>query len=73
MFCRKTISMLDELKIALTELLEERRLSAEIMKSAVGAIMDGRCTEAEIAAFLTALRCRGDERCQQTCTWSEQA
>ena len=52
--------MLDELKIALTELMEERRLSAEIMKSAVGAIMDGRCTEAEIAAFLTALRCRGE-------------
>ncbi len=52
--------MLDELKTAVTELLEDRRLSAEIMKSAVGAIMDGRCTEAEIAAFLTALRCRGE-------------
>ena len=44
----------------MTELLDDRRLSAEIMKSAVGAIMDGECSEAEIAAFLTALRCRGE-------------
>ena len=52
--------MIDELKTAVTELLEDRQLSAEIMKTAVGAIMDGRCSEAEIAAFLTALRCRGE-------------
>jgi anthranilate phosphoribosyltransferase len=30
------------------------------MESAVGAIMDGQCSEVEIAAFLTALRCRGE-------------
>ena len=52
--------MNDALKLAVTELLEERPLTAEVMKSAVGAIMDGQCTEAEIAAFLTALRCRGE-------------
>ena len=52
--------MIDELKTAVAELLEERHLSAEMMTSAVGAIMDGRCSEAEISAFLTALRCRGE-------------
>jgi anthranilate phosphoribosyltransferase len=52
--------MNEALKPALTDLVEDRRLSAEVMKSAVGAIMDGQCTEAEIAAFLTALRCRGE-------------
>lgn len=30
------------------------------MESAVGSIMDGQCSEVEIAAFLTALRCRGE-------------
>ena len=52
--------MHQHLKHAVTELLDDRRLSAEIMKSSVGAIMDGECSEAEIAAFLTALRCRGE-------------
>jgi anthranilate phosphoribosyltransferase len=52
--------MNDSLNLAMTELLDDHRLSAEIMKSAVGAIMDGQCQEAEIAAFLTALRCRGE-------------
>lgn len=52
--------MNDALKPALHELLEDRRLSSEIMKSAVGTIMDGQCSEAEIASFLTALRCRGE-------------
>ncbi len=52
--------MHQHLKHAVTELLDDHRLSAEIMKSAVGAIMDGECSEAEIAAFLTALRCRGE-------------
>ncbi len=52
--------MNESLKLALAELLEERRLPADMMKSAVGAIMDGQCTEAGIAAFLTALRCRGE-------------
>ncbi len=52
--------MIDELKIAVTELLEGRHLSAEVMTSAVGSLMDGRCSEVEISAFLTALRCRGE-------------
>ena len=52
--------MLDELKIAVNDLLDERALSPDVMKSAVGSIMDGRCSDAEIAAFLTALRCRGE-------------
>ena len=50
--------MHDALTPAFIELLDDRALSAELMKQAVGAIMDGECTEAEIAAFLTALRCR---------------
>ncbi|WP_010582991.1 anthranilate phosphoribosyltransferase [Schlesneria paludicola] len=52
--------MIDELKIAVNELLEGTPLSAFIMKSAVGAIMDGQCSEIEISSFLTALRCRGE-------------
>jgi anthranilate phosphoribosyltransferase len=52
--------MIDELKVALTELLGGRHLSAEMMRAAVGSLMDGKCSEAEIAAFLTALRCRGE-------------
>jgi anthranilate phosphoribosyltransferase len=52
--------MNDALKPAVIALLDDHRLSAEIMRSAVGAIMDGQCSEAEIAAFLTALRCRGE-------------
>ena len=52
--------MIDELRFAMTELLEGRDLSSVAMHSAVGAIMDGRSTEVEIAALLTALRCRGE-------------
>ena len=52
--------MIDELKIAVNELLDGKHLSASVMKSAVGVIMDGQCSEPEIASFLTALRCRGE-------------
>ena len=52
--------MIDELKTAVAELLEGRHLSAEAMKAAVGCLMDGRSSEVETAAFLTALRCRGE-------------
>ena len=52
--------MIDELRFAISELLDGRDLTAEAMHSAVGAIMDGRSTEVEIAALLTALRCRGE-------------
>jgi len=52
--------MIDELKTAVNELLEGRNLSASVMRSAVGSIMDGICSEVEISSFLTALRCRGE-------------
>ena len=52
--------MIDELRFAISELLEGRDLTAEAMHSAIGAIMDGRSTEVEITALLTALRCRGE-------------
>ncbi|HEY0984968.1 anthranilate phosphoribosyltransferase [Schlesneria sp.] len=52
--------MHDALKPAFAELLDGRPLPAELMKAAVDAIMDGECSEAEVAAFLTALRLRGE-------------
>lgn len=52
--------MIDELRIALSELLAGNHLSSEMMHAAVGAIMDGRSTEVEIASLLTALRCKGE-------------
>ena len=52
--------MIEELKVAVTELLEGRHLPADAMKLAVSCLMDGRSSEAETAAFLTALRCRGE-------------
>lgn len=52
--------MIDELRTALLELLDGRDLTPETMRAAVGAIMDGRSTEVEIASLLTALRCRGE-------------
>jgi anthranilate phosphoribosyltransferase len=52
--------MIDELRSAILELLDGRHLSTEAMRAAVGAIMDGRSTEVEIAALLTALRCHGE-------------
>lgn len=52
--------MIEEIRTAMNELLEGRPLTSEVMRAAVGAIMDGRSTEVEIAALLTALRCRGE-------------
>ena len=52
--------MIDELRHAVSELLDGRDLSADAMHAAIGAIMDGRSTEVEIAALLTALHCRGE-------------
>lgn len=52
--------MIDELRTALLELLDGRHLTKDSMRAAVGAIMDGRSTEVEIAALLTAIRCRGE-------------
>lgn len=48
------------LRVALTDLLENRPLSALVMEAAIGEIMDGEGQPAEIAAILTALRCRGE-------------
>jgi anthranilate phosphoribosyltransferase len=53
-------AMIDELRSAIQELLDGRHLTSESMRAAVGAIMDGRSTEVEIASLLTALRCRGE-------------
>lgn len=50
--------MIDELRIAIGELLDGRHLSAETMKAVVGSIMDGRCSDVEISSFLTAMRTR---------------
>ncbi len=44
----------------LSALVDGRPLSAEAMTSAMRAIMAGECAEAEIAAFLTALRMKGE-------------
>lgn len=37
-----------------------RELSAEVMHSAISAVMDGEAAEIDIASLLTALRCRGE-------------
>jgi anthranilate phosphoribosyltransferase len=58
--CTERILMIDELRVAILALLDGRTLSSETTYAAVGAIMDGRSTEVEIAALLTALRCRGE-------------
>lgn len=52
--------MIEELRKAISELLDGRDLDVDSMRAAVGAIMDGRSTEVEIASLLTALRCRGE-------------
>ncbi len=40
--------------------LDRRDVPAELMERAVGALMDGRCSEVEVAALLTALRVKGE-------------
>ena len=52
--------MLEELKTVLSDLIEENSVTAEHMRTAIGCLMDGRCSEVEIAALLVALRCRGE-------------
>lgn len=52
--------MIDELRTVVTPLLDGVTVDAETMETAVAAIMDGRCDPVEIAAFLTAWRCRGE-------------
>uniref|UniRef100_A0A7C2K042 Anthranilate phosphoribosyltransferase n=1 Tax=Schlesneria paludicola TaxID=360056 RepID=A0A7C2K042_9PLAN len=52
--------MLDELTAVVTAALEQREIGEAEMHRAVAAMMDGRCSEMEIASVLTALRCRGE-------------
>ncbi len=50
--------MIDELRDIILPVLDGQVVTETGMKHAVTAIMDGRCEPAEIASFLTALRCR---------------
>jgi len=52
--------VIDALQAVITQLLEDRAVTTLDMERAVGAIMDGACDPVEIAALLTALRCRGE-------------
>lgn len=52
--------MLEELKNAVQEALAGRDLSSQAMTAAIGALMDGRADEVEIAALLTALAAKGE-------------
>ncbi len=45
---------------ALAELVEKRSLTADTMQRAMRLIMTGECHEAEVAAFLTGLRVKGE-------------
>ncbi|MBI3463331.1 MAG: anthranilate phosphoribosyltransferase, partial [Planctomycetes bacterium] len=44
----------------LAKLIERENLSVAEIRSAMEAIMEGKCREAEMAAFLTALRMKGE-------------
>lgn len=52
--------MIDDLRRVVLPLLEGETIDDAVMEQAVAAIMDARCEPAEIASFLTALRCRGE-------------
>lgn len=52
--------MQPELMQVMEALFESRPVTAEQMQAAIGAVMDGRCESAEIAAVLTALRMSGE-------------
>jgi anthranilate phosphoribosyltransferase len=56
--------MLEELATIVSAALEQRDISEADMHSAIAAMMDGRCSEAEMASVLTALRCRGESVAQ---------
>lgn len=49
-----------EIKQALQTLLEKRSLSGEQMRDMMHLIMTGQASDAQIAAFLVALRCKGE-------------
>jgi anthranilate phosphoribosyltransferase len=48
------------IEAALAQLVEGRHLSVSEMRLAIEAIMQGACQDAEIAAFLTAMRMKGE-------------
>jgi anthranilate phosphoribosyltransferase len=52
--------MLPEIVHALTQLVAGRSLSREEMTAAIGALMDGRASDVEIAALLIALATKGE-------------
>ena len=52
--------MTSEVQAAIGELVEGRPLDPERLSRALGEIMDGQSTDARTAAFLVALRLRGE-------------
>jgi anthranilate phosphoribosyltransferase len=52
--------MHDAIREALNAVFERRDVPEAVCQSAVAAIMDGQCDEVSIAAFLTALRVKGE-------------
>lgn len=52
--------MHDAIQAALNAVFERRDVPVAVCQAAVGAIMDGQCDEVSIAAFLTALRVKGE-------------
>ncbi|WP_437227101.1 anthranilate phosphoribosyltransferase [Planctomicrobium sp. SH661] len=52
--------MQSEIRHALNRLLAGESLTAEAMQEAIGAVMDGRCSEVEISAFLVAIAMKGE-------------
>lgn len=52
--------MHDAIQAALNAVFQQHDVPVATCQAAVGAIMDGQCDEASIAAFLTALRVKGE-------------
>lgn len=56
--------MSDPLRTAIVTLLDQTPLDAALVEAAFGEMMDGRADPIDIAALLTALRCRGETEAQ---------
>ncbi|HLX35388.1 MAG TPA: anthranilate phosphoribosyltransferase [Candidatus Limnocylindrales bacterium] len=52
--------MSDQVRAALAAIVEGRTLSRDEARAAMGAVMDGEATPSQLAAFLVALRMRGE-------------
>ncbi len=52
--------MNEEIRVVLDHVFAETPLTADHTYAAISALMDGRCSEVEIAALLTALRVKGE-------------